>query len=264
MRAEWSSDHRQAVEDLEEQLGREICGVPTEDGNPCSQWPVSRTHGRCRRHADSAGTGEDAFSIFGQPDASPKETDRRDPAPVDSGRSAGFWVSLALAGIVLGAGVVGGLLYYEVIWIPRSMAMETVTSAESETETTPEDVTVDIDPRNPDFGQVRSLYRQGEIDKVAVALRQIVDEGPRPARARAMYLQFVLYQNQEAYQQALDVADRFLRTFEDHDRHPEVLFGAAFLCKQYLDRPERAERYLQRLENQYPESAWAKRRSALS
>lgn len=270
MRSEWSTDHRRAVEELEERLGREICGVPTEDGDPCSQWPVSATHGRCRQHAETTEGGADGYSIFGE--SSSEGGEAPDPASEQGGgrtRSAGFWVALAMTGIVLGAGIVGGLLYYDVIWIPRSMAMPSATSSPANPDPgedgKEEEVTVDVDPRNPDFTRIRSLYRQGEVDSVAVALKDLVEKAPdRTDRARAMYFQFVLYQNQGAYDEALQVADRFLETFEGHERRPEVLFGAGFLCKRHLDRPDRARQYFRRLENQYPESAWARRLSSLS
>lgn len=270
MRAEWSPDHRRAVEELEERLGREICGVPTEDGDPCSQWPVSAAHGRCRQHAETAGDATSGYSIFGE-SSSEGENDAPAPASEQGGgtaRSAGFWVALAMTGIVLGAGIVGGLLYYDVIWIPRTMAMPSVSSSPANPEPKEdeeEEVTVDVDLRNPDFTRIRSLYRQGEVDRVAVALKDLVDKAPsRTDRARAMYFQFVLYQNQEAYGRALEVADRFLETFEDHERRPEVLFGAGFLCKRHLDRPDRAQRYFKQLENRYPESSWTRRLSSLS
>jgi len=268
VRSEWSREHRRAVEALEERLGREVCGVPTGEGEPCSQWPVSARHGRCRAHADSVRTEGSGFALFGtsKPESTgeaPESSESSPPAPVD--RSVSFWVALALTGIVLGGGIVGGLVYYDAIWIPRSVAMTRAGFSASPADTNARVVAGDFDPANPDFRRIRSLYRQGEVDRVAVALESVIRRGrSRSDRARAMYLQFVLYQNQEAYQQALDVADRFLETFQEHDRRPEVLFGAAFLCQRFLERPRKAEQYFRRLQERYPESSWAHRRSALS
>lgn len=261
----WSAEHRRAVKEMEERLGREICGVPTDEG-PCSQWPISDSHGRCRSHARDAEAESGISRIFG---GNPDE-DSRSEAPVEVfPGSPSLWASLALAGLILGGGIMGGLVYYDVLWIPRSLAMVEQTQnndrPERETQGSETQVSMELNLQKPDFTRIRTLYREGNVDQVAVALERIVRKAPRESdRAHGMYLQFVLYQNQGDYDRALRIADRFLDEFEEHDRRPEILFGAAFLCQRFLDRADRARRYKRRLRQRYPESPWTRRLSSLS
>ncbi|MFB6345341.1 MAG: tol-pal system YbgF family protein [bacterium] len=257
-------DYEETVSRLESELGREVCGFPTENYQPCDQWPTEDSE-YCRQHA-----GLDLEDFLNEqktetgstlPDPSPSAG--TSTSPDDSGSSDAtvsgwithlqgsmtYWLGLLLAGFLLGA--TGAAWTVGTGFGPTGSVLN---GAAEESE---------FNPVDPDFQQLRQLYRSGRHDMVARRLQSIVDSAKKTdIRARALYLSFVFNQRQKRYQRALTAADRFIDNFSDHNRRAEVLYGAWFISSQLLDNPSRAKDYRDTLLEEFPESKWAKRLSS--
>jgi Tfp pilus assembly protein PilF len=121
----------------------------------------------------------------------------------------------------------------------------------------PGTATESINVDEPDFNTIRGWFRSGRHARVRRELNRIYEKTSNSSsRARALYYLYVLEQRVGNHEKALSNARTFLRQFDDHSLHPEVLFGAWFLSKRLLDRPEQAQQYEEQLRSEYPESKW--------
>lgn len=256
MTDEVPTSFRERIRSLESELDRSVCGYPTDDGAPCRQWPVDED-GRCSRHRGK--TLEEGFqSLRRGSGSSSDENDEitksahedmtvRDPRGwkhtlVELGRSPTYWILLIVLGLVTG----GAYGMY-----PAGAGFEpsnTVTKTES------------IDVEDPDFNKIREWFRSGRQDRVRQALTRIYENASSsPPRAQALYYRYVLEQRVGNHEKALSSARRFLREFDDHSLRSEVLFGAWFLSRRLLNRPEQAQQYEEQLRSEYPESKWVQK-----
>lgn len=253
MSDEVPSSYRKRVSAVEDQLGRDVCGYPNEEGNPCQQWPVD-DEGRCSRH--SGGSLEEAFGDD-EPSTPPiepegHETDSRvdsvrvpsDPQPegwIESlASSATYWGVLVLVGLL--AGAASGAY---VFGLPSA-----------DGEPTPVEVTIDVN--SPDFTKIREHYRNGNLAEVESKLREIYRETPSSSdRAQALYYRYVLQQNRGNHRRAYELAEQFLSDFEDHSLRAEVTFGAWFLADRFLEQEDLAEKHREQLNSEFPDTKWA-------
>lgn len=257
-------DYQERIQALESDLGRSVCGFPTEGLEPCEQWPADESE-HCSRHKDrdldqaldelTASTGGSSQSL------TPQET-LREPQTLDSDTSREapsswyrqfdgsyfYWTLLVLVGLLIGAGTAA------VTFNGSPPTTQDETSAEPGFELNFDD---------PDFTKLRESYRQGNYEEVARSLEELIEETNRDSvKAQGLYYSFVFHQNQQDYRRALEDAERFLEENEDHYRRAEVLYGAWFISNQFLEDAERAEQYRETLLEEFPDSKWANRLSS--
>jgi outer membrane protein assembly factor BamD (BamD/ComL family) len=117
--------------------------------------------------------------------------------------------------------------------------------------------------RNPDFGQIRNLFREGQYDQVESRLSTLHQNSPNPTiRAKALYFRYVFQQQQGNYQRSLELAETFLQEFQNHPRRAEIAYGAWFLSTEMLNEPNQAERFKKLLQDEFPDTKWAERLSS--
>lgn len=260
-------DYQDRIGAIESDLGRSICGFPTEGLEPCQQWPADES-GRCSKHKDrdvQEAINELTASGSNSPQSlSPQET-LTDTQPLETGRSNGstsstyrklfgsygYWAGLILVGLLMGAGTAAMTL---------DLAEDQRRAPREETE--PEE-TFELNFDDPDFNKIRQSYREGNYREVASSLSKLIEETSRDStRAQALYYSFVFHQNQQNYQRAIEAAEKFLNEYKDHYRRAEVLYGAWFISEQFLEDSERAERYRETLLEEFPDTKWADRLSS--
>lgn len=258
---------QEQVEELESELGRDICGFPDEEFEPCEQWPAEGSS-RCATHAGR--DLEEAINDFRSPSShspqslTPSKTLNQPRSVGDKPVGASgfgstvdrfansylYWGALVLVGLVLGA--TAGAFTVDLNQA-GSQAPASTTSAGD----------LDLNVDDPDFNKIRELYREGNHREVVQRLNRLIEEtSSRSVKAQVLYFSFVFHQNRENYRRALEMADRYLKEFKDHYRRAEVLYGAWFICSRLTDQPERAKRYRQSLLDEFPDSKWAKRLSS--
>jgi tetratricopeptide (TPR) repeat protein len=258
-------DFQDRIDVLESDLGRDICGFPTEEFDPCDQWPADES-GRCSRHADMdlenvvekfrspSSESPQSFApdkTLNEPHQIPETSPANSPMHVLANRLAGsywYWLGLILAGLLIGAGAAAVTLDFQP---PATKPAQTQTRD------------VEINFENPDFNKIRELYRNGDYQAVARRLDKIIEKtSDDTTRAQVLYFSFVFHQNQKNYRRALEMADRYLEQYSDHYRRAEVLYGAWFISSRLTDNSKRAKRYRQTLLDEFPDSKWARRLSA--
>ncbi len=250
--AGWSSRHEEKIEQLEKELGREVCGVPLEAGTPCSRWPVEGAKGRCSQHSK-----DNSFPEPIQFEKNEKDSDRRvkvvDPpkksepqnSTVAFFRRGKTIFLLAVVGFVIGASLTFAGLHL-------------VAERETESDTAEISDEFEVNVDDPDFSRLQDYARQGNASQIVSFLQHIIDETGRPeVRAEALYRLFVFYESQAEIELALQAGDRFLSNFFGHPRTPEILYGAWFISENLAGESERAQRYRRRLLSDYPDSRWA-------
>lgn len=254
MSDEVPSSYRARLAELENELGRDVCGYPDEEGRPCEQWPADQ-EGRCARHAgrclDDAFREDDRRSPDpvptnspsvppaeeGEPDARDTDGSRLLDAPA---RSVSYWMLLVVFGLLSGGGT--GAVLFEGGTTPDARTSESVS----------------INLNNPDFTRIRDHYRNGDLGEVGSELRRIHRHARHSSdRAQALYYRYVLQQNRGNHQRAFELATNFLNTFKDHPLRAEVTFGAWFLADRFLGDRELAQRYKEQLNSEFPDSKWA-------
>ncbi len=244
--SEWTPQHMQAVRTLEKELGRQICGVPTSSGLPCKKWPISKEHGRCRLHAPGVKKSDSQpVEVETSPETAeastfspPKQLNRR------------FITALLILGIFLGLAGSGIWLFYANRVGNTGLVSETGESVE------------EINPVHPDFTRLRELHSENKIDNISALLAEISRVAENPAdRAEALYMQYVLYQNVQQYERAIEAAENFLNRFPSHQRRPEVLFGAIYLNLKFLQNRSEAANYYNTLKEEFPDSKWLEQAS---
>lgn len=178
-------------------------------------------------------------------------------ASSDNSSDNRYWVLLALVGLFLGMSATASYLVtdYSSWWAPEKNVSVT---ADNESED------VNIDVNNPDYSRIHEWYRQGRADQVITALQTIKEESnTRSARAKALYYQYVFFQGQEQYQQAIEAADEFIESYPRHALRPEVLYGTGLICEEYVDS-ECDTDYYEILKQDHPESKWSNEISSSS
>lgn len=252
MSDEVPSSYRKRITSLEDELGRDVCGYPDQEGTPCEQWPVDE-EGRCKRHAGRS--LQQAFGEQGERD----ETDLSQPpsikqTPSESSpssrsgwtkvlsESATYWIVLVLLGLMTG-GVSGTMLFRGGEATPNQTSTEASLNVE-----------------DPDFTRIRERYRNGNLGEVESQLGRIYRNSPGSSdRAQALYYRYVLEQNRGNHRRAYDLAEEFLNQFKNHPLRPEVTFGAWFLADRFLDRQDLARKHREQLNSEYPDSKWAQK-----
>lgn len=256
MSDEVPSSYRKRIASLKDEVGRDVCGYPDEEGSPCEQWPVDE-HGRCSRHAgrslESAFQGGSEARVGGAtPGAheSPSPVEVRSGVPSSStpgwtevlGTAITYWVVLVLLGLMAG-GVTGTVLFWE-----------------GDTLEQPTTTDVSLNVSDPDFTLIREYYRNGNLGEVESQLHRIYRESPSSSdRAQALYYRYVLQQNRGNHRRAYDLAEKFLNEFENHPLRAEVTFGAWFLADRFLEREDLARKYRKQLNSEFPDSKWAQK-----
>ncbi|MFB6357013.1 MAG: tol-pal system YbgF family protein, partial [bacterium] len=238
-------------------------------GLPCKNWPEG-DEGRCEDHANNSTTqlpDQDSSSSDTSGNTSSPET------PVI--KSSNYVVFFVILGIL--SSVTGGYLTYN--WLQsKSMATsnsnKTATMKSSTSNNVPafssdtepsssSDVgrSVSIDPNDPDFSTINQLAEEGKVEKLVINLQSIIDHSNNASdRAMALYKLYVLHHIQKNYKPALETTQKFLDQYDDHHLRPEMLYGAVVSSRK-LNRPDTADRYLQQLRNEYPDSKWLKQLS---
>lgn len=264
--SELPDDFNEKIDELESELGRKICGFPTEEFEPCQQWPSDES-GRCTNH-----TGLDLNTVLEQRKSSSgltspdpgrlnpsstnfqQQSSRDFTLPEESSStlieglmsSPFYWGLLVVVGLSIGAGTAALTVNFEEVGVGFQSGSQ-----------------VDLNVQDPNFNRIREFYRNGDFQEVGRRLRTILNETDNSSiKARALYYSFVFYQNRKNYEEALRIADRYLEEYKDHYRRSEILYGAWFICSNLLNRPERAQQYRETLLEEFPESKWAKRLSS--
>jgi len=158
---------------------------------------------------------------------------------------------LGILGLFIGGGATGSFLVNDLQLqesVPEQTAADT-TPVEPSNE-------VLVDVNDPDFSRIYRLYHEGETQKVISVLKKLYrDSNSRSVRARALYQQYVFYQNQRQYDRALKTADQFLSTFTNHPYRPEILYGAGIICTEYANN-QCSKNYHDKLKQKHPKSKW--------
>ncbi|MGM0380657.1 MAG: tetratricopeptide repeat protein [bacterium] len=245
---DWSSSHREAVRAIENELGREICGVFTDSGLPCKKWPVDKSHGRCSEHASRTNNT-----------ASPRQvevtsTSENNSNPVNITTKfehilrPGVILSLIAGGLLIGLLLTGGLFYYSG---DLSASISKVNSPEE-----PENNSVQ---NSFTFERMNRLFEAGEYKKLEQNLDQLAKSEEAEKSERALYYLFVLYQRTGRQEKALVAGENFVKNHPEHTRAPEVLYSLVEIAAVVLKKKTKAENYYQRLEREYPDSPWTEK-----
>lgn len=262
---DWTRQHRDVIQRLEQELGREICGVPTPSGLPCKEWPISQQHGRCSKHQPEP-----------ERETSPVEDSRRreptSPESPPTEEEPSSWFSrrvviplgLILTGLLLGGGTVA---YFYPSLPGRSLLRSSQESpADGVADVQPASATESlnpglskIDPRDPNFATLYKAYREdGNSRQLLELLDRIIRQSPDQSdRAEAMYRKFVLLQILNRFERSVRVADRYLNRFKQGSHRPEILYGAGWISETYLNQHKRSRSYYRKLKDEFPKSKWA-------
>lgn len=269
MEGEWSHQHRKIIDRIETELGREICGVPTSSGLPCKEWPISQTHGRCRRHSPSDPSSPPDQTSEPQPASHTRPEPARAPSqdPQPSAQDGTSWTTLTVVVVgILGGALIGGGVFFRYPEVVARFAgpeeKNEVSRPDQPTQPEPRPVSQplpEVDPQNPKFREIVKYYRRsGQAGPVLATLNRIVEQSSKPRhRAEALYRKYVLLQMEERFKESLEVADRLLAEFPKNAHRPEVLYGAGWIASNFLNDTQRARSYFQRLKDEFPKSKWA-------
>lgn len=251
---DWSSSHREMVAEIEDELGREICGVPEKIGSPCKNWPVDKSHGRCSKHAP------DSEAVQSEESAVPVEvtdTDEDVSGGIDMAKIYNslfkpyVLFGLILGGILIGIFLSGLLLYYS--YNENLFSHHVISSDESSS------FSEKTAGPGVEFEQINRFFQNEEYEKLERKLKQAAENGNPEERSKALYYLFVFNQRIGRYRKALQVGKDFVDEFPDHSRAPEVLYSKIEISRQQLEEPGLTEEYLNRIKKEYPDSKWTEK-----
>ena len=248
---DWSSGHREAVSEIEKELGREICGVPTGSGLPCKKWPVDSSHGRCSDHAPDLNPEPSRVEVTS---CSNDSSSQASSTIFSRFLNLPVIIVLVLSGLIAGFVLSAGIIY--------ALGSENL-SLPGETEPDRSGSSPATSTGSLDFEEINRLFESGEYGRLEEKLDHQLAAGEGASREDALYYLFVLYQRTERYRAAIDVGEKFVEEFPDHARAPEVLFGQAKIAVDFLGNQQLADKYYDQLEEEYPESRWIEKASAL-